>query len=147
MRSGRQFHSAGSQPSAPLIISMAVDIISSAFSFPASGASCAAQYARTARSAFAVFVAAGVEALGPATIGSVSASATVHRAPPTESCPRAGSCSTYKTTGRPSKLTVPASGDSKPARHFIRVDLPTPLTPISPMRDPAATPREMSRNW
>jgi 2-dehydro-3-deoxyphosphooctonate aldolase (KDO 8-P synthase) len=39
-------------------------------------------------------VAAGVDALAPATIGSVSASATVHVAPPAESCPRAGSCST-----------------------------------------------------
>mmetsp|Transcript_11487 Transcript_11487/g.20655 ORF Transcript_11487/g.20655 Transcript_11487/m.20655 type:complete len:155 (+) Transcript_11487:421-885(+) len=80
-------------PSALPIRSIAAAIFSSAaasalsFSGPvrtraSSVAAVAAQYALTARSDSACFVASGVEALGPATMVSVSASATVHNCAP-----------------------------------------------------------------
>src|ERR1700748_228486 len=58
------------------------------------------------------------------------------------------SCGLEIETGRPSNLSVPASGLWMPAIVFTIVDLPAPLSPTRPTTSPARTAKSTrSRAW
>src|SRR4051812_30721295 len=50
-------------------------------------------------------------------------------------------CGRCASTSPRRRVTVPASGSSKPARIRMSVDFPPPLGPRTPMREPASTSR------
>ena len=52
-------------------------------------------------------------------------------------CPASwASCGRWNEIGWPSSSIVPASGVNAPDRHFISVDLPAPLSPMTPSTSP-----------